>query len=111
MFSAISRSMGKPEPTGTMGLCVDPDDPLLEGFPTDVYTTPVWYPILSCAHARPMTDTAAPVQMIDNPERCLLLGVIYRQDGFVCMTPRLWEKSAFPAVNGFAWSLSRSILS
>ena len=111
MFSAISRSMGKPEPTGTMGLCVDPDDPLLEGFPTDVYTTPVWYPILSCAHARPMTDTAAPVQMIDNPERCLRLGVIYRQDGFVCMTPRLWEKSAFPAVNGFAWSLSRSILS
>ena len=110
MFSAISRSMGKPEPTGTMGLCVNPADPLLEGFPADVYTTPVWYPVLSCAHARQMTDADAPVQMIDNPERCLRLGVLYRQDGFVCLTSRLWENSAAPAVNGLAWSLSRAIL-
>ncbi|MBR6706397.1 MAG: beta-galactosidase [Clostridia bacterium] len=110
MFSAISRSMGKPEPVGTMGLCVDPADPLLEGFPADVYTTPVWYPILSCAHARQITDGKAPVQMIDNPERCLRLGVLYRQDGFVCLTSRLWEKSTAPAVNGLAWSLSRAIL-
>ena len=110
MFSAISRSMGKPEPVGTMGLCIDPADSLLEGFPTDVYTTPVWYPILSCAHARQITDAKAPVQMIDNPERCLRLGVLYRQDGFVCLTSHLWEKSAAPSVNGFAWSLSRAIL-
>ena len=110
MFSAISRSMGKPEPAGTMGLCIDPTDPLLEGFPTDVYTTPIWYPILSCAHARRMADRNAPVQMIDNPERCLRLGVLYRQDGHVCLTSRLWEKCGAPAVNGFAWSLSRAIL-
>ncbi|MBR4500917.1 MAG: hypothetical protein IKP22_03400 [Clostridia bacterium] len=110
MFSAISRSMGKPEPTGTMGLCIDPADPLLEGFPTDVYTTPVWYPILSCAHARQMNDMNAPVQMIDNPERCQRLGVLYRQEGSVCLTSRLWKKCDAPAVNGFAWSLSRAIL-
>ncbi len=110
MFSAISRSMGKPEPTGTMGLCINKEDPLLADFPADIYTTPIWYPILSCAHAQPMKDSCAPVQMIDNPERCLRLGVLYRQNGFVCLTARLWEKSGDPAVNGLAYSLSRAIL-
>ena len=110
MFSAISRSMGKPEPTGTMGLCIDPSDPLLGGFPTDVYTTPVWYPVLSCAHARQISDENAPVQMIDNPERALRLGILYRQDGEVCLTSRLWEAPEDPSVRLLARSVTAGIL-
>ncbi len=110
MFRSISRSMGKPEPAGTMGLCIDPEDPLLRGFPADDYTTPVWYRILACAHAQEIDDRKAPVQMIDNTERCRRLGILYRREGRVFLTARLWEDADAPAVNGLAHSLSRAIL-
>ena len=110
MFRDISRSMGKPEPVGTMGLCVDPGDPLLALFPTDDYTTPLWYTALKHAHCEPITDPAPAVQMIDTPERAQRLGILYRQDGEVCLTCRLWEAPEDPSVRLLARSVAAQIL-
>ena len=110
MFRDISRSMGKPEPVGTMGLCVDPADPLLALFPTDDYTTPLWYTALKHAHCEPITDPAPAVQMIDTPERAQRLGILYRQDGEVCLTCRLWEAPEDPSVRLLARSVAARIL-
>lgn len=105
MFRSISESMGRPVPTGTLGLCIRPDDPLLAGFPADEYTTPPWYRILAHTHCEPITDASPIVEMIDNTERCQRLGILYRQDGLLYLTARLWEAVDDPEVRCFAKSL------
>ena len=105
MFAGISRSAGKPLPDGTLGLCIDVQDALLADFPADDYTTPVWYPILKKAHVQPISTADAPVQMIDNVLRCQRLGILYRENGCVCLTARLWEASDDPCVRALAYSL------
>lgn len=97
MFRSISESMGRPVPVGTMGLCIDPEHPALQGFPAEDYTTPPWYRLLRHAHCEVLTEPAEmAVEMIDNVERCDRMGVIYVQDGILHCTIRLWEVADEP---------------
>ena len=97
--------MGKPEPVGTMGLSIDKSHPLLRLFPTDDYTTPVWYPVLRHAHCEPVDPDCMIAEMIDNPYRCQRLGILYIKDGFLHLTSRLWEAENDPCIRALAFSL------
>lgn len=107
MFRSISESMGKPVPTGTLGLLIDNRSELLADFPCDSHTTPQWYEIVSHSRCADLSDTdiEPEVWVIDNPERRKRLGLLYRQDGMVCCTSRLWEIADRPEVKWFAYSL------
>ncbi len=84
MFRSISENMGKPVPTGTMGLVIDAAHPALKEFPTNTYATPQWYEIVQ--HADCAVLDALPevkhiiVQMADNFERCHRLGILFEMD-------------------------------
>ena len=45
-------------------------------------------------------------RVIDNPERRKKLALLYRKDGVVCCTSRLWEIADKPEVRWFARSLA-----
>ncbi len=107
MFRSISESMGKPVPTGTLGLFIDKDSELLKMFPTADYTTPKWYNIVSHSHCADLSseDIQPDVWVIDNPERRKKLALLYRKDGVVCCTSRLWEVADRIEVKHFAASL------
>lgn len=82
MFRTISESMGKEVPIGTMGLCIEKDHPALAQFPTEKYSTPQWYAIVSesdCAILEDVTEKSFRpiVQMIDNFERNHKLGILF----------------------------------
>ena len=49
MFRDICNWMKKPVAVGTMGLCIQDDHPALERFPTQEYSTPQWYDIVTAA--------------------------------------------------------------
>lgn len=107
MFRSISESMGRPVPTGTLGLYIEQQSELLRGFPTESYTTPVWYGLVSHSHCADLdgTDIEPDVWVIDNPERRKRLALLYRSDGVVCCTSRLWEIADRVEVKHFAASL------
>ncbi len=111
MFRSISESMGKPVPTGTLGLFIDTSSELLGSFPTAEYTTPIWYNIVSHSHCADLdgTDIIPDVWVIDNPERRKKLALLYRKDGVVCCTSRLWEAADRIEVKHFAKSLMESM--
>ena len=71
MFRSISESMGKPVPTGTLGLYIEQESPVLSGFNTEYHTTPQWYALVSHSHCAELdgTDITPDVWVIDNPER------------------------------------------
>ncbi|HWT73311.1 MAG TPA: beta-glucuronidase [Mobilitalea sp.] len=112
MFRSISESMNRPVPIGTHGLLINEKHPVFENFPTEYYTTPQWYDIISAS--RPIildgSDIQPVVWTIDNFERNHRLGMIFElQVGngklFVC-TSKLQElKDSLPAAH-----LMRSIL-
>ncbi len=79
MFASISESMGRPLPVGTLGLCMDKDHPAFGQFPTDGYTTPQWWKIVTGARLAVLDgQKISPlVWMIDNFERNHKLGLIY----------------------------------
>jgi hypothetical protein len=115
MFRSISESMGKPVPTGTMGLLIDNEDKLLSGFPCEDHTTAQWFDIVMHSHAENLdgTDIIPVVWVIDNPDRAEKLGLLYRiKTGFgeltVC-TSRLWEIADRPEVKWFAKSIAGNI--
>ena len=109
MFKSISQSMGKPEPIGTMGLSICREDPLLRSFPSEDYTTPVWYPILEHAHCEPAEPDRMIAEMIDNPTRAQRLGILYIKDGYLHLTSRLWEAQDAPEVKALALSLLKGM--
>lgn len=107
MFRSISESMNKPVPTGTLGLTIDKNSELLKGFPTDSYTTPKWYNIIThgtCINLEGK-EIQPVVQMIDNFERNWKLGLLYQTENIVVCTSRLWEISEEPEVALFLKSL------
>ncbi|MBE5804582.1 MAG: beta-galactosidase [Clostridiales bacterium] len=107
MFRSISESMGRPVPVGTMGLCIDPTHPALKGFPADEYTTPPWYRLLRHAHCEVLPEPAdMAAEMIDNVERCERMGVIYRKNGVLHCTIRLWEIAHEPEAQCLAACLA-----
>lgn len=103
MFRSISESMNKPVPVGTLGLTIQNDDLLLKDFPTDTYTTPKWYNIVShstCVNLGKKEIVPA-IQMIDNFERNWKLGILWEENEMVICTSRLWEIAQKPEVNYF----------
>lgn len=120
MFRKIGEDNDKPVPTGTMGLLIRREHPALRAFPSEVYTTPQWYPIVEnsdCAvldgagfaQARPI------VQVIDNVERNHRLGILFETKTgsgtlLVC-TSRLLEHQDIPQVRQYARSLCEYLVS
>lgn len=107
MFRAISESVGKPVPVGTMGLLINNAHPALNGFACQNYTTPQWYQIVK--HSEPMIlDTTSEtknmnpiVRVMDNFERNYNLGLIYerryeRRKMLVCHADLIALKEAYP---------------
>ncbi|MBP1578625.1 MAG: beta-galactosidase [Oscillospiraceae bacterium] len=107
MFRSISESMGKPVPTGTLGLLINKKSELLRDFPCESHTTPQWYEIVKHSRCADLdgTDIEPEVWVIDNPERRKRLGLLYRRDGALCCTSRLWEIADRPEARWFALSL------
>ena len=106
MFRSISESVNRPVPVGTLGLTINPKDTLLKNFPTDSYTTPKWYNIISHSTCVNIDRKILPaVQMIDNFERNWKLGIIYETENMIICTSRLWEISDKPEVTYLVNSL------
>lgn len=108
MFAMISRSMNKPVPTGTMGLFIDKENPIMKSFLSDYFTTPQWYNFIMHAHCTNL-DGAGSVKIIaesiDNTDRCSRLGVLYEQNGMPVCTSRLWEIGSEPEIKILAAAL------
>lgn len=113
MFRDICHWMQKPVAVGTMGLCIQDDHLSLAQFPTQEYSTPQWYDIVSasdCAILDETDDTLTPiVQMIDNFERNHKLGIVWeakvgRGKLLVC-TSRLSSFATRPEARWLAKSL------
>lgn len=116
MFRAISEQMGKPVPVGTLGCLIDADHPALRDFPTESYSVPEWYRLITHSHCDNLdgTDIEPIVWVIDHPSRAQRLGLLYLRptahgDLLVC-TSRLWEIADAPEVQAFARSLMRWLL-
>lgn len=111
MFRSISESMNRPVPVGTLGLCIRSEARELAGFPSDTYTTPIWYRILKTAHLEEVDGDSEPiVEMIDNVERCKRFGILYHKDGCLHLTAKLWQAAEDAEVKTFAASLARCLL-
>lgn len=113
MFRDICNWMKKPVAVGTMGLCIQDDHPALELFPTQEYSTPQWYDIVTAADCTILDDTPAGftpiVQMIDNFERNHKLGILWEakvgSGSLLVCTSRLSEIATRPEVRWLAKSL------
>jgi hypothetical protein len=81
MFRSISESMEKEIPVGTLGLLIDKAHPALAQFPSETYSTPQWYSIVTASRSTILDDTDIRpiVQTIDNFERNHRLGLLYEQ--------------------------------
>lgn len=79
MFCSISDWMKKERPVGTMGLLIQKEHPALSLFPTEDYSTPQWWDIVTESRSTILDDTQILpiVQTIDNFERNHRLGLIY----------------------------------
>ncbi len=100
MFSAISRSMNKPLPVGTLGLLIDNAHPALAGFPSETYSTAPWYDIVSSSRCLIVDGTGIEpiVRTIDNCERNHSLANIFEAAVgagrlLVCTAPLLTSDS------------------
>ena len=114
MFRSISESMGKEVPVGTMGLCIQKDHPALAEFPTEKYSTPQWYALVTesdCAVLEQVTDASFRpiVQMIDNFERNHKLGILFEgkvgNGKLMVCTSRLGNITERPEVKQFVKSI------
>lgn len=113
MFRDICESMGKPVAVGTMGLCIQSDHPALAQFPSENYSTPQWYDIVShssCAILDCVDTGFRPiVQMIDNFERNHRLGILWEAavgtGKLLVCTSRLSEIATRPEARWFARSI------
>ncbi len=112
MFRSISESMGKPVPTGTLGLYINSESELLGDFPCADHTTPQWYGIVSHSHCANLDGTSIEpdVWVIDNPQRASRLALLYREKGHTVCTSRLWEIADRIEAKHFAASLVRAVL-
>ena len=112
MFRSISESMGKPVPTGTLGLFINKDSALLGGFPCEDHTTPQWYGLVTHSHCANLdgTDIEPDVWVIDNPQRASRLALLYSDNGRTVCTSRLWEIADRVEVKHFAASLVKAVM-
>ncbi|MDR0943859.1 MAG: beta-glucuronidase [Ruminococcus sp.] len=82
MFSEISLKQKKPLPVGTLGLSIKKDHPALRLFPTEDYTSPQWYDIVTTSSALILdgsetADITPIVSFIDNVYRNHNLALIF----------------------------------
>ncbi|MGN0666482.1 MAG: beta-glucuronidase [Huintestinicola sp.] len=117
MFNSISVSMNKPVPVGTLGLLIDSEHPVFADFPTEIYSTPQWYDIVTDSRAAVLDGMGISpiVRTIDNCERNHDLGDIFEVNAgggklLVC-TFRLNEKSASAPASALLDCLERYIAS
>lgn len=103
MFRSISESVGRPWPAGTLGLLIDPRHPALADFPTETYSTPQWYDIVSDAPVTVLDGTSLTpiVRTIDNCERNHNMGILWeaRVSGgslLVCTSPLDQRRESLP---------------
>lgn len=111
MFRVISESMNKPVAPGTMGLLIDKNDKLLSAFPCEKFTTPQWYEAVTHSKADILDDTpdVTPiVQVVDNIERCHRLGMLYKKNGILHCSIRLWEAADVPEIKQLAKSITEN---
>ncbi len=113
MFRNICNWMNKPVAVGTMGLCIENTHPALAQFPSEEYSTPQWYDIVSHADCSILDETEEGfvpiVQMIDNFDRNHKLGILYEakvgEGSLLVCTSRLSEIAERPEVRWFAKSI------
>lgn len=107
MFRSISESMNKPVPEGTLGLFIRNENKIFSDFPTDSYTTPKWYNLITHSNFINLSGTNITpiVQIIDNFERNWKLGLLYQYENIIICTSRLWEISDKPEIISFLKSL------
>lgn len=79
MFRAISESVNRPLPVGTLGLNINGEHPVLRLFGSHSYSTPQWYDIVTESDTAVLDGMALHpiVQTIDNFERNHKLGTIF----------------------------------
>lgn len=81
MFRAISESVDRPVPVGTLGLLIQNKHKALEQFLSEEYSTPQWWPIVTASRALVLDHTDEDfrpiVQTIDNFERNHKLGTLF----------------------------------
>ncbi|MGN0634424.1 MAG: glycoside hydrolase family 2 TIM barrel-domain containing protein [Oscillospiraceae bacterium] len=81
MFRSISDMMNKPRPVGTMGLLIDSSHPVFKDFPTEKYSTPQWWDIVSNSKSEILDgcsqDKNVIIRTIDNFERNHDLALMY----------------------------------
>jgi hypothetical protein len=108
MFADISREQKKPLPIGTLGLSINKNHPALKLFPTESYTTPQWYDIVTTSSALILdgseTGGITPiVSVIDNVYRNHNLALIFEakvKNGklLVCMANLSRLSESYPAM-------------
>ncbi len=79
MFRAISESVNRPVPVGTLGLNIKENHAALRSFGSHTFSTPQWYDIVTESDAAVLDKTALHpiVQTIDNFERNHKLGTVF----------------------------------
>lgn len=79
MFSQISRSVGKPEPAGTLGISADTSHEALKEFKNESFTTPKWYDIITNSRCMILdkTDIDPIIRTIDNVTRNHKLSLLF----------------------------------
>ena len=102
MFRSISESVKRKIPVGTLGLLIDDQHKALELFPSEYYSTPQWFSIVTQSRSTILDDlNITPiVRTIDNFERNHNLGLLYEMKVgtgklLVCtsMLPELMERA------------------
>ena len=119
MFRSISESVNKQVPVGTMGLLIDKSHKALQLFPSEIYSTPQWYQIVTNSSAVILDETSPEfrpiVQVIDNFERNHKLGLLFEakvsldtnilKGNLLICTSHLEDLLAHPEVAQFFYSV------
>lgn len=107
MFSSISKSMSKPLPTGTLGLCIDDENIAMKAFLSEYYTTPPWYDIIANSHCKEIKDKDVQiiVEAIDNTENFRRLAVLYRTNGILHCTCQIQNMPDSISIKKFTESI------
>ena len=117
MFRSISESMHKPVPVGTLGCLINPGHPALRHFPSETFSTPDWYHLITHSHCENLSgsDIEPIVWVIDNPDRAWRLALLYElpvaAGSVLVCSSRLWEIAERPEVRWFARGLTEYLLS
>lgn len=81
MFKQICENIKVPVSPGTLGLLIDDQHPVFEGFPTEFHSNWQWWSLMKNSYPIILDATTADyrpiVQTIDNFDRCSKLGLLF----------------------------------